>query len=238
MKCVFPPELSDQQIMAYLDDPDANQETAHHLQQCPHCREKGEALERFQKRLKARLYRSTCPSSRELGEYFLRMLPPSRTLIVAQHLRECPHCENEISNLGEFLETDFRQPEPLQPIKKLFAHLMSSAAGAGSLQTIPALRGLAKDLPIFEAEGIVITIDLQAGPGGQVSILGQVAADDQDQWTGARVQLDQAYITSLTTTLDDLGAFTFESLYPGSMQITVTSHHGIEVKTEKVFITN
>lgn len=234
--CKIPPELDDQQLLAYLDNPDANQDTARHLEQCPHCRQKAGAFETFQKRLGARLYRSTCPSTMELGEYHFRMLSPNQTLIVAQHLRECPHCAKEISVLKGFLDESSVRPDSLKPIKNLFARLVSGTPGTGSIQAFPALRGQVKELPIFEAEGIMITMDIQASPNGQVSILGQVAADDQDRWTGATVELDQAYVTPLVTSLDDLGAFTFEALYPVSVQITVTSQHGIAVQTEKVFI--
>ena len=238
MNCAFPPELTDLQLMAYLADPDANQETALHLQGCPYCQEKVKALDRFQKRLKTLLYRSTCPSSQELGQYYLRMAPANQRLIIAQHLRECPHCVNEINVLEEFLKKDSLQPDPDRSLQRILARLVSGPAGTGSSQFFPALRGQAKDLPIFEAEGIVITIDIQTSPNGQVSLLGQLAADDQDQWTGAMVELKQVYNTSVTTTLDDLGAFSFEMISPGSMQITVTSQHGIEVQTETVFITN
>ncbi len=236
MNCLFPPELTDQQIMAYLDHPETNQETASHLEQCPHCQEKAKTLELFQKRMRTRLYRSTCPSSEELGEYYLRMAPATQRLVIGQHLRECPLCTSEINTLTEYLQEASAKPGPVKSIKTIFARLVGGAAG--SLPAFPALRGQAKDLPIFEAEGIVITIDIQTDPTGQVSLLGQVAADDQDQWTGATVELNQAYVTSLTTTLDDLGAFTFEAIYPGSMQITVTSQQGVEVQTEQVFITN
>ena len=234
--CEFPPELNDVQLSAYLDDPEANQETARHLEQCPYCREKAGTLNLFQKRLGARLYRSTCPSTMELGEYHLRMLSPNQTLVVAQHLRECPHCADEISELKGFLDESSARPDPLRPIKILFAKLVSGAAGAGSPQPFPALRGQMKELPIFEAEGIVVSMDIQPSADGLVSIIGQVAAVDQDQWTGATVELEQAYVTPLVTSLDDLGAFTFETLYPVSVQITVISQHGIEVQTEKIFI--
>jgi hypothetical protein len=236
MNCIFPPELTDLQLMAYLDKPESNQETASHLEKCPHCQEKAKALELFQKHLKTRLYRSTCPSSEQLGEYYLRMAPANQRLAIAQHLRECPHCASEINTLTDFLKEESSQPEPVKSLRTVFAKLVSGAAGAGSQQTFPALRGQAKDLPIFEGEGIVITIDLQDNPDGQVSILGQLAADDQDQWTGATVELKQAYVSPLVTSLDDLGSFTFETLYPISLQISVTSQQGIAVETEKVFI--
>ena len=101
--CVTPPELEDRQLLAWLDDREAHQETAIHLKMCPYCREKAEALDRLQKRLRSGLHRVNCPSSMELGEYHLRMLPASQMLVVAQHVRECPHCAREISELEGFL---------------------------------------------------------------------------------------------------------------------------------------
>jgi hypothetical protein len=232
--------LDDQQLLAYLDDPDSIQETIRHLEQCEHCREKARALDYFQKRMKTRLYRSTCPTSVNLGEFYLRMAPASQSLVIAQHLRECPHCASEISKLEEFLEDAASPATLISPIKVLFARLVSGKGGAG-FQTSPALRGMAKELPIFEAEGVVVSIDLQASSDGQFTILGQLAAEgqeDQDHWTDATVELKQSYTTPLVATMDDLGAFTFEAIYPGSVQFTIRSQHGIEVQTEKVFIAN
>jgi glutaredoxin len=229
--CVFPPELEDKQLMAYLDDADGNPETARHLAGCPYCKERADALDRFQKHLTTRLYRSTCPSSLELGEFHVRMLPAPQRLVIASHLRECPHCQQEVTLLDGFMREPAPQTSILEAVKVLMARLVSGGALPGT-----ALRGEAKTSPVFEADGTVISLNVQPGPNDEISILGQMAADDQDRWTGASVELKQPYLAALHTTIDDLGAFTFDSVDPGSVQITITSPDGMVIQTEDISI--
>jgi hypothetical protein len=230
--CALPPELDDKQLLAYLDDRNTNQEIAQHLEKCPYCRERAENLDLFQMRLTTRLYRATCPSPMELGEFHMRMLPAPQRLVIAQHIRECPHCERELSQLEEFMKEPKPQAGVLETVKVLMARLISGGALMGT-----ALRGEAKTSPVFETDGMVITLNLQSDPKGEVSILGQMAADDQDRWTGADVELKQPYLAALHATVDDLGAFTFDSVDPGSIQMTITSLDGIVIQTEDTTIT-
>ena len=232
--CEFPPELDDKQLLVYLDDREANQETARHLEKCSHCREKAETLDRLQKRLTTRLYRLTCPPPIELGEYHLRMLPASQMLVVAKHLRECPHCTQEVAQLEGFL----RDLAPnvadslLGKARVLVAQLVGGQTEAGEQgkiafpPVVSALRGEAKGPITFEANGIVIVLDLQPADGGKVNILGQVAADDQEQWTGALVELRQGSELQFSTTVDDLGAFRSEGVMPGTTELWITPKSG------------
>jgi len=82
-----------------------------------------------------------------------------------------------------------------------------------------------------------MTLDVQTGPPGQVSILGQVAAEDQDEWTGAGVELKQANQPLLAATLDDLGAFRFEAIRISSIQLTVTARSGVVLQSPDIEIT-
>ena len=199
MNCRFPPEIEDKKLLAYLDD-EVDQETRLHLEQCPYCLERAKELARVHNRLTARLYRLTCTLSLELGEYHLHILPASQVLVIAQHVRECPHCRRELAELEEFLVESDLQPDLLQTAKVLFARLVG---GAGSTPSFGVLRGEAKGPITFEADGLVIILDIQATSEGRVSILGQVAADEQDQWTNAVVELRQADAPAKTTTVDD-----------------------------------
>jgi hypothetical protein len=114
----------------------------------------------------------------------------------------------------------------------LFARLVDG----GATPTFGVLRGESKGPLIFEANGVVITLDVQPTPNGHVSILGQLAADDQDEWTGARVELQQAGSTQLTASMDDLGAFRFESVRAGSIQFTITSLSGVVIQSPDIEI--
>jgi hypothetical protein len=235
--CLFPPELEDQQLLACLDDHEANPEIALHLEKCTYCREKAEALARWQKRLKNKLYRITCPSSMELGEYHLRMLPASQMLVVAQHLRECHHCTQEVAQLEGFLSdlASTQEDSLLGKAKVLIARLVGGQAEPGKqgeigfAPVVPALRGDAKGPLTFEVDDIVIILDVQPSNKGMVNILGQVAADHQEQWTGALVELREDGELQSSGTVDDLGAFRAESISPGFKQLRIMTKSGTVV---------
>jgi len=239
MNCISPPELEDSQLLAYLDG-ETDQQTKSHLEHCEYCREKAKALGRLQDHLSSRLYRITCPSSLELGEYHLHMLESSQMLLVAQHLRECPHCTREITQLKEFL-SDLKltsEENLLGKVKVLIAHLIAGQLGeSSSTPDFAALRGEAKGPLVFEADGIVITLDVQSSLNGKISMLGQVATDDQDDWTGAIVKLLQIDMPELTSVLDGLGAFAFEGIRLGSTQLKIISPNGVEVQIPNTDIT-
>jgi len=234
MNCIFPPELEDKKLLAYLDG-EVDQKTKLHLEQCQYCLERAKDLARVHNLLTVRLYRITCPSSLELGEYHLRMLPASQMLIVSQHLRECPHCTREVTALQSYLNelTPTGESGVLEGIKILVARWVGENPESSISPAPSALRGEAKGPLTFEADGIVIILDIQPTSEGRVSVLGQVAADDQDSWTNAVVEFRQASAPPITASLDDLGAFRIEEARTGSTEITITSPFGIIIQTPK-----
>lgn len=242
--CISPPELEDKQLFAYLDDHNSDQETALHLKRCSHCRKRVEALDRLHKSLSSRLYRSTCPSSLTLGEYHLRMLPASQMLVVAQHVRECPHCARETAELKDFLSEFAQAQKDLHPGKgkTIIARLIGGQTEPGShgehslAPAFATLRGEGQGPIVLGADGIVILLGFAPATSGQVSIIGQVAADNQEYWTGAAVELQQTEMTPLIASVDDLGAFTFEALPASPIQITITSLDGTSVQTPNIQI--
>ena len=232
MKCITSPALDDTQIISYVEG-EADDAIVVHIKECPYCAKRASQLTLFQNRLRTRLYRSTCPSSIDLGDYHLGLLPASQALVVAQHIRECPRCRQEIAELAVFLAEPDVQPDLLETAKVLFARLVG---GTGSTAASGALRGESKGPLVFEADGVVITLDVQSSSTGQASIQGQVAAEDQDQWTGAIVRLQQAEMQELTADVDDLGAFSFHSLPARSIQLEITSSSGVKVQIPKIDI--
>jgi hypothetical protein len=232
MKCITSPALDDTQITSYVEG-EADDVIMAHIKACPYCAERASQLTLFQNRLRARLYRSTCPSSMELGDFHLRLLPESQELVVAQHVRGCPHCRREVAELTEFLTGPDVQPDLLETVKVLFAQLVDG----GATPSFGALRGESKGPLTFEADGVVITLDVQPGSNSHISLLGQLAADNQDEWTGAQVELQQADSPQLTASLDDLGAFRFEEVRTGSIQFTITSPGGVVIQSPDIEIT-
>ena len=64
-------------------------------------------------------------------------------------------------------------------------------------------------------------LDIQPTHEGKADILGQVAADDQDQWTGALVELHQGNELKFSTAVDDLGAFRSEGIMSGLIELRI-----------------
>jgi hypothetical protein len=172
------------------------------------------------------LYRIDCPSPMELGDYHLGFVTDSRKLVLAQHVRECPLCTQELANLKEFLSSPEPEPNLLGAAKVLIARLVGAQAQNG---LAPALRGEAKGPLTFEADGVLILLDIQPASEGNVNILGQVAADDQDQWTGALVEIRQADQLQYSSTIDDLGAFRFEGIRSGKQELRIVPTGGSPV---------
>lgn len=221
-QCISPPELDDKQLLLYLDGK-ADEEILSHLERCAYCLERANALADLQNRLTSGLYRITCPSPMELGEFHLHMLPASEMHLIRHHISECPHCTRELAQVEAFFLSDLAPTETslFGQAKVLIARLVSGLGEPG--QTVAALRGDAKGPLTLQADGLIIVLDVQPGKEGNVNILGQLAAEDQDQWTGALVELHQGGDLEFSSTVDDLGAFYSEGIIPGSKELRITS---------------
>jgi hypothetical protein len=218
--CLFPPQLDDEQLLDYLDERNVHQETAHHLEKCPFCRDRAKALERFQKRLGARLYRATCPSPMELGEFHLRMLGASQMLIIGQHLRGCPHCAREVSQLEDFLGELTLPITGLERMKVLVAELVSGKGWGGQPSGFPSASGLAglrgngEEPFVYQADDIQIIIEVQDDteqPGLKMA-LGLVTGLKSN---GFMIETYQDGKLVTTTFIDGIGNFLLTHLSPG-----------------------
>lgn len=226
MKCISPPALEDSQLLAYLDG--EADEVEDHLAQCRYCSQRAGALDQVQKKLIARLYRVDCPPPEALGEYQLGMLATEQRVSVARHLMSCPHCRQELEQLKNYLSelAPAAPTSPLEQVKVLVARLVGqgeageTAAGSPEFAAAyAALRGGSEGPITMEADGVLIVLDPEPGREGSVTIQGQVAADDQERWTGAQVEAHQEGEVRMTTTVDDLGAFRLEALQPGPTEL-------------------
>jgi hypothetical protein len=116
MVCISTPELSDGQLLAYIES-ELNSEIkseingeidptiTEHLARCGYCRERHRELAHFHRQLAVLLYRVDCPPSLELGEYQLGLLATERQTFVVEHLKSCPHCQTELQQLAGYLTT-------------------------------------------------------------------------------------------------------------------------------------
>ena len=228
--CSLPPALTDQHLWEALDGI-ADESITSHLQKCPYCQSRANALENMQSRLKSRLFRATCPPSLELAEFFARTLPDPQKLIISAHVRGCPHCMREIANLTKSLGTDVIQVQDRSTGKTQ----VRVATPLGGTSTAGALRGENKIITL-QVDDTVLTFDVQSEPRGMISLLGQIAAEDQDLWTGAVVTLLQEGSPQQTASVSDLGAFHFSAIQPGESQLTIISLHDVIIKVPPLIL--
>jgi hypothetical protein len=218
MKCITSPALDDIQILSFAEG-EADDAVVAHIKECTYCSEKVRQWTQLQNRLRRHFYRGSCPTPMELGDYHLGYLSASQALVVSQHLRECPLCRREIATLEDFLASLTPESGLLGKAKVLIGRLVGAQSENGLGPVAPVLRGEARGPLTFEADGIVIVLDIQPTMAGKVNIFGQVAAEDQEQWTEAVVELRHSNKLQASTSVDDLGAFRIENIEPGSKEL-------------------
>ena len=232
MACVSPPELNDRELLTYIDG-EADQQVVAHLERCSHCREKAHRLARLQDRLTTRLYRFTCPSPVELGEYHIGLLPRDQAAAVARHLAECPRCTREVAQLKDYLAelAPALEPSPLERIKErarvLVARLVNGGLEAGLLgqpALAPAyagLRGEEKEPTLYQADDIQVAIEIQedAEQPDRKVLLGLVIGTGP---SGVEAHLWQADQHVAVVSVDELGNFVIPDLAPGSYELILS----------------
>jgi hypothetical protein len=244
MICVSPPELSDGDLLAYLDG-EADTHAKKHLENCPSCRERAQRLARRQSDMTARVYRFDCPSPLELGEYRLDVLSTDRAAGVARHLATCLRCTQEVAQLEGYL-ADLAPDLELSPweragerLQVMVARLVSGGARGDLLaQPAPAHAGLRgreeQALPlIFEAEQVQVVLDVQADPArpGRQTILGLVAGVDDPQAHQVYLWKDSQRMTAVS--LDETANFVIPDLAAGRYEL-ILSGPGVEVHVQDV----
>jgi hypothetical protein len=221
MKCITSPALEDVEIAMYIDG-EADEATVAHIQQCPFCSERAQGWARLQNRLRKQAYRANCPTPMELGDYHLKLLPARQALMVSAHLRECLLCKQEVAVLDDFLTGLAPEISLLGAVRVLIARLIS---GDGDLAPA-ALRGAGNEPLTYKANGILIVLDIQPTKEGKASIFGQVASENQDGWTGARVELRKADQLQASTEVDDLGTFQYSDVIHGGQELRIWPQAG------------
>lgn len=191
-------------------------------------------------RLTAALYRANCPDTMELGEYYLGMISETRAAFVEQHLKECPHCSREVAQLDGFLaqvKSDLEY-STVERVKIWIARRVPDlTAGVGDPAPAFALRGAddeadsARSL-IFEAGDAQLMIEVQDEPGdtGRKTIIGLVIGIDP---AGIEARLWREGQPLSTTTIDDLGNFTFTDLESARYEL-ILSGPGAEIHVQEI----
>jgi anti-sigma factor RsiW len=217
--------VSPDDLIAFIDG-EAPADVIAHIQHCPICAKEASEYKGTQTSLTKHLYRFDCPSPNALGDYELGMLQAEARTAIGSHVVACPRCADELAQLRAYLHFDTAPPLGMvERVRRVIATLLSPPA-------TPALAGLrgAGDSPVqtYDADGITITL----GPGsaarprpGHTSLSGLLFGEPvtaPDAIAGAAVTLVDESDQPHTTTLDDLGNFTFDDLAAGTYRLEVT----------------
>jgi len=225
------PQLSDAQLLAYLDGA-LDEERARVVEQTNRYRRRLRELAAQERQLAARLYRAICPEPLELGEYSLRRLPADRREAIDRHVEQCPHCAGEVEAVGRYLEalSDELSSGFLERVKVLIARLVSGGteAGQGGAEAAPifgtpalaGVRGSDEEPLLYEAGALQLSLDVQADGGrpGRRTILGLILDDETGGW---QARLWQEGERVAEADVDDLGNFVLSGLEPGSYDLII-----------------
>lgn len=228
MTCISPPELDDGMLLVYLDG-EADPMVAAHLEKCSHCRERAGRLGRLQERMRAEMYRIDCPTSLELGEYQLGMLADAQARTIARHLKECPLCSREVSQLKTYLgdlssDLEFSFADR---IKVLVANLVRAGDRAdplGGPALAPAFAGLRGEEigpRLYQAGEAQVDIEIQddAARGDRKTLLALVTGIDTSELV-AHLWLAGRRVGEVP--VDELGNLVVPNLAPGSYELILS----------------
>jgi hypothetical protein len=210
------PTISDEEFWQYVenrDDPTITQRV-----------EQSEAQHQRAKaviKLRNLLYRATCPTAHELGEYYVGQLPRKQTKAVQNHLNYCPYCSRELLMYNEFMGETEPQPVLLERMRVMIARLWQDVIGSDpSWQPTFATRGEEPTTIYAADEGIQIALRSQedtSHPGYKL-LVGLIAGVQSER---LRVHLWLAEQLLATTAVDALGNFLFENLEPQTYELVI-----------------
>ncbi|MFP4394478.1 MAG: zf-HC2 domain-containing protein [Anaerolineales bacterium] len=174
--------------------------------------------------LQSHLYRHSCPAPEVLGLYQLNALSDEEKLVVAQHVRQCPHCQRELTELAA-VEAPTSLRERLRRAKDLI-----------EAQVVPTpqwrtagLRGAGHPPQRFRTEALNIHLSQQPGyRHGRWMLLGRLeprlkSASAATKIEGIKVWLMQGEETRETVVAAD-HTFAFEELMAGTYDMALEWH--------------
>jgi anti-sigma factor RsiW len=225
-ECVNPSELEPGALMSFIDG-EANEQVQAHLARCPHCAAQAMAYRRTEALLQARLHRLSCPAPEQLGLYQLNLLSANERLIMSKHVRECPHCRNDLDELSRVSD----RPSLLDRLRQAVGVVEALPLPVPRQRAI-VLRGAAPPLERFRTDALDVYLSLQPGHSrGRRTVMGRLLPRDEAAAPGPGLEIwlmrdEQAWATAVEAG----GVFTFEEVEPGEYDL------GLEWEGQAVLI--
>jgi hypothetical protein len=224
--CTRRAAIQDWELVAYADG-EKLEHVEEHLKHCPACRDRLRAYKTMEDDLQQILYRSDCPSPDLLRDYYWTHLSADERRRVEAHLKTCPHCAAELANLDQFIGSEQQEPsgtlldrarEAAQRVRLIVARLASP-----SPSPVPALRGETREVLLFEAENIALSLNIEQETTGGYTLFGQILSPEMTDYVGADVRLTarERDIRPFQTRVDAGSGFSFTELHPGVYHLSV-----------------
>ncbi len=227
LKCIEPGAVQDWELEAYVSG-EASPRFLEHVKRCPAC------LARLRKRvvlehqLRRTLYRFDCPPPDLLRDYECGYAAADEQRRLEAHLETCPHCAAELADLAESVEVEF-----ISRSSELVARAERAAARMGLIvarlispapRPVLALRGETREVLLFEAGDMALSVNLEQEENGAYTLFGQVLSPQPIAATDgyARLTAREEKIAPVEAELDANGGFALCSLCPGTYQLVVS----------------
>ncbi len=184
-QCSRPLAPSDEELLRHaLDGETLSIVTKEHLEQCTFCQQRLASYTTTNNFILSHLYRSQCPDSTILSHYCVGTLSVDKALYVANHLKICPLCTNEIAETRLLLTTF--EPFPVDHSSTLTAHRTTSHIIASPIpwQPQPMIwngRDYEQEQQWprqYQASTISISLHLTRDRQGEILLLGQLSSTD------------------------------------------------------------
>ena len=191
-------------------------------------REKPERTHRdiFERRLLHKLYRLDCPAPELLRDYHWGYLPKEERQRVAAHLALCPHCEAELADLADFVAMEQAEPSRLLDRARRAAdqaRLVIARLVSPMPQPAPVLRGETREVLLFDAGKLALSINLEQDATGAYTLFGQVLSPEPVVIKDGYARLKSTEKGApVRAALDRNGGFSLPDLQPGVYHLTVS----------------
>ncbi|HTK08453.1 MAG TPA: hypothetical protein VL485_14885 [Ktedonobacteraceae bacterium] len=235
-ECSHPMAPNEEELWRHvLDDDPLPSEKIVHVRQCSLCQTQITTYTTANNFLLKKLYRSECPDPTRLNLYCAGYLPIDDVFLIDAHVRICPLCAHELSEIRQLLANFDPFPEaPVMPRERvarifaLFVPWQPQLILRGDDSPPPSSHSWPRQ---YRANDLNISLHLSRASNGEVLLIGLLSSADPGEFLeelegilaelyiihedekGAAYEVKQLL---MHTQVDDLGNLVFKNVPPGT----------------------
>lgn len=260
MACEFPPELTEDDLLAILLD-EADARDLAHVHNCPHCAARLEELREFSQDFLEQLEdtRAECPAPELLADFLVGLLPPVEHQEILKHIQECEYCRRDENDLRtQFTIDEDKTQMPAKPMKsgrvrpsEFIAEVLAephygetrgAVRGETAADGGKRVRGeasAARGRPHIAMSGEVsVSLLLEHDPDG-VKIMGTLYETNlalASHWENAIVEIRRDHKLIAAARVDNMNSFECTLPDDTSVEVRITSADGRSVVVPEVHL--